>query len=241
MIQLNLLPEVKLEYIKAQKQRRLIFLVSAISAGLAIALLVSLFLIGSLQNKHLSDLDDDIRIKSGQLKGKKDIDRILTVQNQLNSLSGLHEAKPSAARLFTYVNQVTPAQVNIGDLKIDYLTQSASVTGTTDSLSSVNQYIDTLKFTNFTVEGVETPAGTPLPKAFSNVVMTSFTIDADSKNSPPAKYTVTFNYDPAIFDIKQNVNLMVPKTTTTRSAQQSPNDLFQALPEVSPNQPNTGN
>jgi type VI protein secretion system component Hcp len=229
MIQLNLLPDVKLEYIKAQRQRRLIFTVSAIASIVAIGILLALLAVGGLQKKYLGDLNDDIAAASSKLKGKPEIDKILTVQNQLNSLTALHDAKPAASRLFTYLNQVTPAEVSIGDFKVDFVEQTATITGTTTTLGSVNKYIDTLKFTTYrTGQGNDQSDAT---KAFSNVVLSSFSLEGDDKNGKPAKYTVTLNYDPVIFDLTQEVSLSVPNTTTTRSALSNPTDLFQAIPQ----------
>src|SRR5436853_549214 len=99
MIQLNLLPEVKLEYIKAQRSRHLVLTTSLIISAAAIALLLLLFGIDFAQKKHLNDLSKDIKNESLALQQKPDITKILTVQNQLESLTALHANKPAAPRL----------------------------------------------------------------------------------------------------------------------------------------------
>lgn len=233
MIQLNLLPDVKMEYMRAQRERRLIFTISAVASLVGIVLLGTLLAVGGLQKKHLSDLDSDIQSAKSELQKKPNVEKILTVQNQLNSLTGLHDTKPATSRLFGFVNQVTPANVNIGDLKVDFLTQTVVVTGATDSLGSVNKYIDTLKFTTYRTNAGKRDQGDPV-KAFSNVVMSTFSIDSETKEGPPAKYSVSFNYDPVLFDITQNVSLTIPVGSTTRSALEKPTDLFQAVQD--PNQ-----
>lgn len=226
MIQLNLLPDVKLEYIRAQRQRRLIFSISAISTAVALAILISLFLVGQLQKKHLSDLNKDITSQSNTLKGKKDITKILTVQNQLSSLTDLHDKKPAVSRLFDYLNQITPNTVSISDFSIDFTAQNITVTGSSDTLAHVNQYVDTLKFTTYSVEDDSTQT-----KAFSNVVMSSFSLNSSTQTAgqAPASYTITLSYDPLIFDITKKIKLSVPATTTTRSDIDN-NALFQAQP-----------
>jgi hypothetical protein len=226
MIELNLLPEVKLEYIKAQRMRRLTVSVSIIVSIVAVALLVFLLSVGALQKKHLKDLSNDISSESSQLKGKPQISKILTVQNQLESLTALHAAKPAAGNLFEYLNQITPTDISISSFHVDFTTQTMTVTGSTDSLSSVNKYVDTLKYTTY--KSVETGSA----KAFGNVVMSSFgisTATAGTANDKPASYSITLSYDPKIFDITQQVKLDVPSLTTTRaSIDQSTSDLFQA-------------
>ncbi len=240
MIQLNLLPDVKLEFIKTQRTQRLAFSIAFIASAAAIALLVLLLILTGLQKKHLSDLNQDITAQTNKLKQTAQIDKILTVQNQLESLTALHSQKPATSRLFSYLNQVTPAQVDINNLTADFTTQTVTITGTADALSSVNKYVDTLKFTTYTTKDVSTAK-----PAFSNVVLTSFGLAGAStngtqSNAHPASYTITLNYDPAIFDITQEVALSVPNLISTRSETQ-PTDLFKAAPPTTTKPKGTGN
>jgi Tfp pilus assembly protein PilN len=226
MIQLNLLPDVKLEYIKAQRSQRLVLSVSILVAAASIGLLLLLLSVDGLQKKHINDLSNDISSETSELQHKPQIDKILTVQNQLGSLTPLHAQKPAAARLFDFLNQVTPANVNITKLNIDFTQQTSTISGTSDSLANVNKYIDTLKLTTFT-----TDSDTSSKPAFSNIVLSSFSLDKSSQNAgQAAAYTITLSYDPAIFDITQNVKLSVPSVTTTRTEISQPSDLFQAAP-----------
>lgn len=226
MIQLNLLPDVKMAYIKAQRTRRLMLSISVLIAVAAIALLVLLLSVSGLQKKHLNDLSSDIKSESQELESRPQIDRMLTVQNQLNSLTPLHAESPAAARLFSFLNQVTPANVNITDLKIDFTQQTATITGTSDSLVNVNKYIDTLKLTTFTVDGEDDSQ-----PAFSDIVLSSFSLDTGSDTpGQAANYTISLSYDQTIFDANQDVKLSVSNVATTRSEVAQPNALFQNAP-----------
>jgi hypothetical protein len=224
MIQLNLLPDVKLEYIKAQRLRRLVLTVSVLVTAVAIVLLVLLLSVDVLQKKHLGDLNRNIASESSKLQGEPQINKILTVQNQLESLTALHAGKPAASRLFDYLNEVTPAQVSINNFSIDFTKQTSIITGTTDALSSINKYVDTLKYTTYS--GGNKSGNSP---AFSNVVLSSFSLNSNSKDSSQAaNYTVTLSYDKNIFDITQKTTLTVPNLITTRNGLQQPTDLFKA-------------
>lgn len=231
-MQLNLLPAVKMEYIKAQRSRRLVLSVSVMVTVAAVVLLLLLLSVSGLQKKHLSDLNKDIAQESQQLKAKPQIDKMLTVQNQLNALTQLHSQEPAASRIFTYLNQVTPSNVSITDFNIDFTQQTATITGTSANLANVNQYIDTLKHATFATKDNNSPQA-----AFSNVVLSSFSLNTDSSGgaNQAANYTITLSYDPTIFDNTQNVNLTVPKLTTTRLTSsdqgQATTDLFQAAPQ----------
>ncbi|MFO0781863.1 MAG: PilN domain-containing protein [Candidatus Saccharimonadales bacterium] len=223
MIQLNLLPDVKMEYIKAQRTRSLVLSSAVIIALGSIALLVLLLVVGGLQKKHISDLTKDIKTDTATLQKKPEITKILTVQNQLQSLTALHEQKPAVSNLFGYLNEVTPTQVDITNFDIDFTTQVVTITGTADSLGAVNKYVDTLKFTTYEIDGDQTKQ-----KAFKDVVLSSFGV-SDSGQGRAANYSITFSYDPNIFDVSKKVTLAVPNLTTTRSAIEQPvEELFQA-------------
>lgn len=226
MIELNLLPDVKMEYIKAQRTRRLMFSISVIATVAAVVILGLLLGVNGLQKKHLNDLSSDIASESSKLKSQKNIAKVLTVQNQLESLTSLHSGKPAASNLFTFLNQVTPNQISISKINIDFTQQTATISGGTNALSSVNQYIDTLKYTTY---GAKDEDGNIVTgKAFNNVVMSSYSVSSTTKDtSKAATFAINLAYDKTIFDITKEVKLKVPSSTSTRALTENPTALFQ--------------
>lgn len=212
MVQFNLLPDVKLEYVKTQRTKRLLTLLSfVVSAGGIALLLISVFTVDVVQKKSLRDLNSDISRYSAQLKSVKDLDKILTVQNQLSTLTNLHDQKPVATRLFGYISQVTPAQASLSKLTIDFTQNTITVGGSAPSLDVVSSYTDTLKATTYKV------SGSGNTHAFSSVVLTNF-----GRDDKGATFTITANFDPAIFNTNNNVTLSVPQ-----SAGASQSSVFQ--------------
>lgn len=229
MIQLNLLPDVKLQYIKAQRMRKTIISLSVLITVISAGLLLVMLGLGFAQKARIASVDKSIKSRSQELKNKPDIDKVLTVQNQLNSLTELHAAKPAVANLFTYLNQVTPTQVGINNLHVDFTTYKMTITGSADALSSVNKYIDTLKFTKYKSDVV-----TEEQSAFNNIVLTSFGLTSSTGQAgKPATYTIDLDYNKDIFDVTQKVELKVPKQTTTRSSVDAPGTIFQGAPSTS--------
>jgi hypothetical protein len=203
MIQFNLLPNVKLEYVKAQRTKHLLTLISIIVSLAALGILgVSIFSVDVVQKKSLSDLNGDIKKYSNQLKDVKDLDKILTVQNQLSTLTSLHDQKPVASRLFGYLSQVTPKQVGLDKLTVNFKENTMVLGGSAPSLDFVSTYTDTLKATNYKVDGGATK------HAFSNVVLSNF-----SRDQRGASFTITLSFDPAIFSSQNTVSLIVPVGT----------------------------
>ena len=209
MVQFNLLPDVKIEFIKARRTKQLMTLISLVLTAAALAVfLFMLFFVNVVQRKSLSDLNTDIKKYSSQLKNTENLDKILTVQNQLGTLTSLHEEKPVASRLFGYISQVTPAQASLKKLTVDFDGSTMSVGGSAPSLDVVSAYTDTLKATRFTVG-----QSTEKKKAFSDVVLSNFGRDDNG-----ATFTITLKFDPDIFDVNQKAQLVLPTGVITNQA-----------------------
>lgn len=220
MIQFNLLPDIKIQYLRARRQKHLVLLASVITiiASLSVmAILISLVFV--VQKKSISDLSRDIKAASTELEGTKDLTKMLTVQNQLKALPGLHQGKPVASRIFAYVTQSTPTAASISRLNVDFALQTMIVSGSADTLETVNKFADTLKFTTYHTED----APKDDKRAFSSVVLTTF-----ARDSRGATYTITFKFDPVIFNEAEEVTLVVPNKITTRSQTEQPSALFKS-------------
>lgn len=225
MIQFNLLPDVKLEYIKARRSKRMVLMIATGVTGASLLIFIGMFMVVNvLQPKHISDLNKDIAKDTATLKAIPDVNKILTVQNQLTSLTALHDQKPISSRTITYLEQLTPAKATIGDTKVDFAAHTITLTGGADALSTVNKFVDTLKFTDYTVAGQ-----TDAKRAFSDVVLTSF-----STGEKGVTYQLSFSFDPVIFDGTKQVTLVVPKIISTRSETEKPSDVFQTTNPAKP-------
>ncbi len=227
MIQFNLLPDVKQQYIHAKRMKRTAIVISFLIAASSLFVFVMLFLsVHVFQQKHIKNINEDIQANSKKLKDTPNLDKILTIQNQLRSLPGLHSTKVSTSRLSKYLEQVTPEKITIGQIEVDYELKTMKITGTSDSLQNVNKFIDTLKFTTYSVNAEDGTISQKDSKPFSSVVLSTF-----SRKDNETTYEITLTFDPVIFENTKNVTLVVPKLTTTRSEIEKPTDLFKALPE----------
>lgn len=218
MIQFNLLPEVKLDYIRAQRTKRVVMVIASLAAMVSVSILILLFvLVNVLQKNHLNNLSSDVTKYTDELKAIPDLDKVLTVQNQLNSLPALHDQKAVVSRLYSYIGKVTPSKVTVSKFTADYVNNTFSIEGEAANLERVNQYADTLKFTEYT-----TVIGGATGKAFSGVVLTDF-----SRNIDITTYKIDLAFDPVIFNSADTLTFTVPQITSTRSETEKPNPLFQ--------------
>jgi hypothetical protein len=216
MIQVNLLPDVKQEFVKVNRTKRMVIAVSALVASVLLLIFILLLTWDGLQKKNLNDIDSDITTNKSQLTGMTNLSKILTIQNQLTSLPALDAQKPVVSRLFNYLSQITPTSATISSFNVDFGAHTAIITGNADSLATINVFADTLKFTTYSTGG---KTGQTL--AFSDVVLSAFAV-----TNTGTTYTLTFNYNPSLFDSSDQITLTVPTEVTTRSETDQPADLF---------------
>ncbi len=221
MIQFNLLPDVKKEYIKAKRTKALILNVSAISIVISVvAVLIMFSFVQGVQKKHITDLTKDIKSGIASITDIQDLDKILTIQHQLGELTTLHEEKPETSRIFGYLNQLTPISVKISSITLNIDDSTLIISGTSDSLASINQYIDTLKFSSFDTTDTENN------QPFNDIVSQM------SRNESKSSYEVSMTFDPILFNNTESVILNVPDKITTRSVIGKPTlNNVQATPD----------
>lgn len=159
-IELNLLPDVKKEYLKSKKQRNLVVsisvLVSIISGGVIVVLILILGGLNLQKGILLSQIGDPQNPDSGSYIGKikaaqkddsKDLNSVLTVQNNMSQISGLKSNQEIFSRLFfgspeeqgylAQMNPASPTMISIGQLKIG-LDSSASSAATAGAANTAN-------------------------------------------------------------------------------------------------------
>lgn len=231
-VQFNLLPDVKLQYLKAERTKKTVMtaalLVTAASAFIFLVMVATVYV---FNKKEMNDAGKDVKKYTNELKSIPKIDKMLTVQNQLNSIAGLHESKHVSSRLFTFLPQLTPTNVSLTKLNIDFASNTLTINGTSDSQKTVNTYIDTLKFTTYKLNGQDTKK-----RAFPSVIETNFSLSEKG-----ADYTLTVQFEPDLFINSQNAELIVPSgLATTRSALDDPNKLLFTGEVPPPTQPGQG-
>lgn len=236
MIQFNLLPDVKVEFIKTRRRKRLIVFISVVSSAATFTIFLLLLLFVRVnQPKHLKDLNKDIKDNVSKIQAVPDIDKILTIQNQLNSLPGLHDKKVIDSRVVDYLNRLTPAQATVSDLTMDFEANTMTIKGNADNLVTVNKFVDTLKFTDYKVNNEGAASG----RAFKDVVLQTFSVSSvGAAGSKAVSYELSLSFEPAIFalyrdaaDPNNQVTLNVPSIISTRSATESPASLFAPQPK----------
>ena len=242
MIQFNLLPDIKNQYLQTQRTKRLIIVTSAAISGLFITAFASmLILVTVVQKNHIKNLQKDIENSLTEIKKVPDLEKILTIQNQLGSLTALHDAKPVTSRLYNYLVQITPRDATISSVDLSFEGDTIKLAGIAKNLEVVNKFVDTIKFTNYELTTNETPAKVTAATAFSDVVLDGFSSGRQSQTASQVSYSISFKFNPIIFSINkdsankpQTVALKVPQIISTRSVLEKPTDIFKEAPKTEP-------
>jgi len=227
MIEINLIPDVKQELIRAKRVRTLV-VSGAILVGIAavgIVILMAGYLFG-VQAVRSNLADDRIKEKSSELAGISDIENTLTIQHQLTRLTELHNQKNITSRFFDLlaaINPSPPNQVSFSSAKLDAETGLIRLEGQAE-----NGYIaaDVLKKTILNTkisfkEGSETKE-VPLTDQVST---SDLSYGEDSLGKKVLRFTLTFSYDPAFFARTSQNALIIPP------GRQNATDSYQRLPE----------
>jgi len=218
MISLNLLPDIKKEYLKAEHTKNMFIMGAILVSAFAVTavILVSLYVFG-VQKIRISGAQGSIDKSIHTLKSEPDLDKLVTIQNQLKALPALHEGTTKPSRIFEYLKILTPNDVGLSTLSLDLENKTMELRGSGKDFKAVNTFVDTLKNATYSKGG-----DTTLRPAFSDVVLEA--IGKDKQNSS-VKITLSFDFtifDPNVTDVK----MTVPSITSTRSQTESPNALF---------------
>ncbi|MEX0668613.1 MAG: hypothetical protein WD061_02650 [Candidatus Saccharimonadales bacterium] len=211
MITINLLPDIKKDYINARRQRNKVVGWSIFSGGVALGLIIISLIIITAQWVVVDRTRTNVEELNQELSAKEDVVEVLTVKNQLEVLPELHLQKSKINRLFEYLQSLTPQGVRLSSVSLDMDRYILEVAGNASSIRDFNILVDTYKATVYqlgpsvtlsnqdTEESSDESSDLSDPaNAFSDV-KSVMSIDAATQS---ANFRITIEFDPAIFDAR---------------------------------------
>lgn len=237
MIQLNLLPDVKKEFIRAQKQRNFVIsisIVTVVASGVILVLLGSWVYGG--QALIINDQTNKIDQKASQLQNVEDLDKYLTVQNQLSQLDELHQGKTVYSRLFGYLEALNPAAPNNVAFSTVTIRQaeetgenSIELEGTTRNFSSLASFKTTLEAATLTF--IDASDQSQEVNLFESVAVEEAGI-AQVDGTQLVSFTVRVNYvEDAFLNTITDPRVNVPSEVTSDGDRNAPRPVFGEQPE----------
>lgn len=154
MLTLNLLPDVKKNLIRAKRERNLVMfisMVSMIASGVIIFILLATW--GSLKivaETTKSDINKNRHIIE-KARQDKQLNKYLTIQNQLKQLTGLKDKQSVYSRLNNYLSGLNPDRPNNASIRTVTISSAESgdgitmrIEGYTSTFASLDVYKNTL-------------------------------------------------------------------------------------------------
>ena len=233
MIEINLLPNVKRELLKTRAMRNRVISISFLVGGASIAAVVVLALILGSQIAAEAVQNGVIKDRNDKLMAVEDLNKVVTIQNQLTKINEQHSRKKINSRIFdvvTAVNPVAPNNVSFSDIKVNPESKTITLEG-----SAVNGYsaLETLKKTILNTK-IQTTDG----DKSSEVSLTKEIKDGDTsfgENSEGKKvlqFSFSFEYAEELLAPASNgtVSVLTPtgKVDVTDSRQGIPDSLFKS-------------
>ncbi|MCX6728890.1 MAG: hypothetical protein NTV39_03970 [Candidatus Saccharibacteria bacterium] len=228
MIEINLVPDVKQELIRAQRVRTKV-ITGAIFVGLVSVAAVVLLVVYVYGVQTARDIfaNSQIDSKSKTLSEVEDLSKTLTIQNQLTIIPKLNDAKKIDSRVFDLLAAIIPPAPNdikISDMTVDSATNTITING-----QASNSYAAVEVFKK-TIDGakVEFTGNSEGVKLASNISTSNTSYGEDSSGGKVLRFTLSFEYAPELFSPKsKNVTIVVPNQgNATDSYLGIPADVF---------------
>lgn len=198
MIEVNLLPDVKREYLRAQQVKHAVIVASVLASLVAIVVAVLLLAyVQVVQPQHRKNLQKDIDSSITEIKNKPDGTKIVTVQGVLEQIPGLQDKKTITSNLFGYLTSFTPRDVSYSEVKLDLASGTLSLSGSAKDYEKVNVLANNLKSAVFTYKNGDSQSTT---KPFSSVVFQTLNKADQSATGKPVGFQLTVSIDPVMFD-----------------------------------------
>lgn len=232
MVEVNLIPDVKHELLKARSLRIKIIsactLISIIAGGAVVLLSAYVFGVQTVANVLADNSTND---EYQKLSKVEDLSKMLTIQDQLKQMSSLEADKSRSSRVFDMLQTIIPS----GENTISYSTLKLDTEGKTITIEAEarNGY-EALEVFKKTVSQSKFEYTDRDGKAQSVDIIAAPIVDGDrsygqnSSNQRVLRFTLSFEYAPEIFSTDSSEGQIVApeKQNATDSAKGVPKSLF---------------
>lgn len=143
--EINLVPDVKGEMIKALKLRNFIFFLCIVVAAASIGVTLFFFSIATGQDAVVNGKKDTLNEMSKKIGEYSDLSDFLTIRNQLGNLSTISENKKQVSRLFGVLSAIIPTgadTITISTLNLSFEEDDPTITIEAQANAGKEPYID---------------------------------------------------------------------------------------------------
>ena len=202
MIEINLIPDVKQELIKAQRIRSLVVTIAIFSGiiSLGVVGLLAGYVFG-VQTVRSAISDDAITKEAATLSNIEDLSKVLTIQNQLSQISTLNDQKKIDSRVFDMLAAVIPPAPNtvqVSNLLIDADEGQITIEGQTPSYDTLEVFKKTVDGAVVRYNDVDTEE--PIDVKLAESISTSdVSFGENAQGAKVLRFTLSFIYPEELF------------------------------------------
>jgi len=196
MIEINLIPDVKQELIRARRARSAVVSGAIITSVIAVAVVAVLAIyVYAVQTVRGVVVDDAIKSGSSKLSSVEDLSKMLTIQNQLTKMSALNDEKSIDSRVFDLLAAVIPPAPN--SVKISKATVNATdktlvLEGQTPAYPALETFRKTIDAAY--VQYKDSDSKQQRVVLATNVSISEISYGEDETGAKVVRFTITFNY-----------------------------------------------
>lgn len=202
MIEINLVPDIKQELLRAQSTRARVtagaILIGVISIAVITLLIIYVFTVQAIRTGLA---DASIKQGSEKLSSVTDLTKTLTIQNQLTKISDLNNNKKIDSRIFDVLNAIippTPNNIMISNLTIDSTTGVIVIDGqAANSYAAVEVFKKTIE--GATLKYVDANNEAKALALASNISTSNTSYGEDNTGTKVLRFTLSFTYVPELF------------------------------------------
>lgn len=203
MIEINLIPDVKQELLRAKRMRTYVISGAIVTGIVAVGVVVLLALyFFTVQGIRGNLTDNSIASKGRELSQVTDLANMLTVQNQLTALDEMHDSKNINSRVFdvlTAINPAQPNQVSMSLVRVDSENKTITIEGqAANGYEAAETLKKTILGTTITYKDDQEDK-TVTAKLTDNVSTTDMSYGEDSTGKKVLRFTMNFVYTDAFF------------------------------------------
>ncbi len=235
MIEINLVPNVKQELLRAQRIRAAVIAGSIITGivSIVVVAMLSIYVFG-VQSVRGMIVDDTIKNGSEKLANVSDLNKILTIQNQLTKISALNDGKKIDSRIFVLLDAINPPAPNnivVSDLSVDSSNESITIYGqATNSYPAVEIFRKTIGASKLSYKDSDDKQQELVLASEINTSNTSY--GEDASGSKVLRFTISFKYIPELFSATVKNPQIVISGDGTSTSTYNVTDSYLGVPKT---------
>lgn len=203
MIEINLIPDVKQELLRAQRQRAIVIsgAITASVIALAAVVLLVLYVFGA-QGVRGAIVDKGIEDQSKALSQVEDLSEMLTIQAQLSRLNELADSRAINSRLFDMLLAVVPPEPNsvqISNVDLNAVDKVIALEGQTPRYESIEVFKKTLERTLIAYEEEGEESTSTLA---SGISIGEVSYGEDATGQKVVRFKITFTHSDELLSSK---------------------------------------